>query len=78
MLVADLAVIGESPAAPGLPLITARNTLPSGIALLRDALRQLVSDPAYRTQCTALLISGFSEVSRQDYASLFIGDYPHL
>lgn len=76
MLVADLAVIGESPAAPGLPLITPRNTPPSRVALLRDALRQLVSDPAYRTLCTALLISGFSEVSRQDYASLLPGDYP--
>ncbi|WP_313488063.1 PhnD/SsuA/transferrin family substrate-binding protein [Pseudescherichia sp.] len=76
MLVADLAVIGESPAAPGLPLITSRNTPPSRIALLRDALRQLVSDPAYRTLCAALFISGFSDVSRQDYASLLTGDYP--
>ena len=78
MLVADLAVIGESPAAPGLPLITARNTPPSRIALLRAALRQLVSDPAYRTLRAALFIRGFSEVSRQDYASLLTADYPRL
>ncbi len=75
-LISDLAVIGASPAAPGLPLITARNTPPSRIALLRDALRQLVSDPAYRTLCAAMFISGFSDVSRQDYASLLTGDYP--
>ena len=75
-LISNLAVIGASPAAPGLPLITARNTPPSRIALLRDALRQLVSDPAYRTLCAALFISGFSDVSRQDYASLLTGDYP--
>lgn len=75
-LIANLAVIGESPAAPGLPLITARNTPPSRIALLRDALRQLVSDPAYRTLCTALFISGFNDVSRQDYAPILSGDYP--
>lgn len=76
-LISELAVIGASPAAPGLPLITARNTPPSRIALLRDALRQLVSDPAYRTLCTALFISGFSDVSRQDYAPILSGDYPH-
>ncbi|WP_222888766.1 PhnD/SsuA/transferrin family substrate-binding protein [Enterobacter sp. C2] len=78
MLVADLAVIGASRAAPGLPLITSRRTSPSRIALLRDALTQLVSDPAYTTPCTALFISGFSEVSRQDYASLLTADYPPL
>ena len=76
-LISELAVIGASPAVPGLPLITARNTPPSRIALLRDALRQLVSDPAYRTLCAALLICGFSDVSRQDYALILSGDYPH-
>lgn len=75
-LISELAVIGASPAAPGLPLITARNTPPSRIALLRDALRQLVSDPTYRTLCAALFISGFSDVSRQDYAPILSGDYP--
>ncbi len=75
-LISNLTVIGTSPAAPGLPLITARNTSPSRIALLRDALRQLVSDPAYRQVCAALFISGFSDVSRQDYASILSGYYP--
>jgi len=77
MLVAELAVIGAGPAAPGLPLITSRSTSSACIALLRDALTQLVSDPAYCTPCTALFISGFSEVSRQDYAPILSGDYPH-
>lgn len=75
-LIANLAVIGASPAAPGLPLITAKQTPPARLALLRDALRQLVSDPAYRTLCAALYISGFSNVSRQDYATILSGDYP--
>jgi len=75
-LISNLTVIGASPAAPGLPLITARNTPPSRIALLRDALRQLVSDPTYRTLCAALFISGFSDASRQDYAPILSGDYP--
>ncbi|MDF2779569.1 MAG: phosphate transporter substrate-binding protein [Enterobacteriaceae bacterium] len=78
MLVAELAVIGAGPAAPGLPLITSRSTSSACIALLRDALTQLVSDPAYCTPCTALFISGFSEVSRQDYAPILSGDYPLL
>lgn len=70
LLIANLAVIGKTPAAPGLPLITAERTPPALLALLRDALRQLVSDPAYRMLCAALLIRDFSDVSRADYASI--------
>lgn len=62
-----LHIIGETPAAPGLPLITAASTLAARLATLRTALHQLVSDPAWRGVCNDNLISGFSTVQRDDY-----------
>lgn len=58
-----LAVIGETPLAPGLPLITSRLTRPDTLCALRAALHQLVDDDA----CTDALIAGFSPASRSDY-----------
>ncbi|MCJ7926651.1 MAG: PhnD/SsuA/transferrin family substrate-binding protein [Pantoea vagans] len=62
-----LHIIGETPAAPGLPLITAASTSAARLATLRTALHQLVSDPAWRGVCDENLISGFSSVQRDDY-----------
>ncbi|WP_313678550.1 phosphate/phosphite/phosphonate ABC transporter substrate-binding protein [Pantoea vagans] len=62
-----LHIIGETPAAPGLPLITAASTSAARLATLRTALHQLVSDPAWRGVCDDNLISGFSPVQRDDY-----------
>lgn len=67
-LVEGLSVVGETPLAPGLPLITAGDA--STVELLRDALRALVSDPQYRSVCEAMLIGGFSAVSREPYSLL--------
>lgn len=62
-----LHIIGETPAAPGLPLITAASTSATLLATLRTVLHQLVSDPAFRTVCDDNLIGGFSPVQRDDY-----------
>ena len=62
-----LHIIGETPAAPGLPLITAVSTSAGWLATLRMTLRQLVSDPAWRDVCDDNLIGGFSPVLRDDY-----------
>ncbi len=67
-LLRGLAVIGQSPPAPGLPLITSSKTSPASLAALRRALERLVGDKAYRTQCEALFICGFSELAREDYS----------
>lgn len=67
-LLHGLSVVGETPPTPGLPLITAADA--STIAFLRDALHALVSAPEYRNVCEAMLINGFSEVSRESYAVL--------
>ncbi len=67
MLLDGLVIIDQSPLAPGLPLITSRRTSPQTLALLRDALAELVSNTAYQSICAALFITGFSEVARETY-----------
>lgn len=62
---AGLVAIGWSPAAPGLPLITAGATPAATLNSLREALQQLVSDDRYRSLCDALLICGYSDMSRR-------------
>jgi len=62
-----LHIIGETPAAPGLPLITAASTSAARLKTLRTAMHQLVSEPAWRSVCDDNLISGFSPVQRDDY-----------
>ncbi|WP_337014704.1 phosphate/phosphite/phosphonate ABC transporter substrate-binding protein [Leclercia sp. AS011] len=64
-LQAGLAVIGRSPLAPGLPLITAASTSSDTLRAIRAALTDLVSAPHYREICSALFIGGFSEATRQ-------------
>lgn len=69
-LLAGLAVIERTPLTPGLPLITARQTSPATLQAIRDALNELVNNPEYREVCRAVLIGGFSEVTRQAYYQL--------
>lgn len=69
-LLAGLCVIGRSPLAPGLPLISSKDTPPAMMALLREALHQLVTGAQYRDICRAQLIDDFSVVTRQPYAQL--------
>lgn len=67
---AGLAVIDRTPLTPGLPLITSHNTSPETLNAIRDALRELVDAPEYREVRDAVLIDGFSVVTRDAYASL--------
>lgn len=69
-LLEGLAVIGRSPLAPGLPLITAASTSSGTLQAIRDALKVLVSDPQYQEICSALFIGGFSEATRQSWEVL--------
>ena len=64
---AGLAAIGETPAAPGLPLITSRATPPQTLAALRGALAAVAQDKAV---AEPLLIRGFSPLDRGAYAVL--------
>jgi ABC-type phosphate/phosphonate transport system substrate-binding protein len=65
-----LHIIGETPAAPGLPLITAATTSAAHLESLRAALHELVSEPAWRAVCDDNLIGGFSPVQRDDYQAV--------
>ncbi len=57
----SLAIVGEGPLIPGLPLIT-HPTLGPGIAVLRAALADVHSEP--------LLIDGFVPLDASDYAAV--------
>ncbi len=63
----QLKIIGQTPATPGLPLITGPETSATALATLRDALRQIANSPEYYHLRAPLLINGFSEVDRQQY-----------
>ncbi|BFT81997.1 phosphate/phosphite/phosphonate ABC transporter substrate-binding protein [Enterobacter sp. NFIX59] len=67
---AGLAIIDHTPLTPGLPLIASHNTSPETLNAIRDALHALVSSPEHRAICDAVLIGGFSVVTREAYASL--------
>jgi ABC-type phosphate/phosphonate transport system substrate-binding protein len=67
---AGLAIIDRTPLTPGLPLITSHNTSPETLNAIRDALRALVSSPEHREICDAVLIGGFSVVSRGAWFTL--------
>lgn len=58
-----LAVIGQTAAVPGLPLITSPETSAEDLAILRQALHDIVDEPISHP----LLIEGFTEVPRQAY-----------
>jgi len=69
-LIDGLTVMGESPLAPGLPLITAQSTSSETLSRIRAALNELVSAAHYRQICDDMFIGGFSDVTRQPYSVL--------
>lgn len=84
-LVADLRVIAETAACPGLPLVTGSATTPQELADLRAALHELAEDPQLASVRDALVIDGFEELTFADYAAVDVleaaaGDvgYPQL
>lgn len=60
-------IIGATTAAPGLPLITAPGVSAELMAALCGALEDIIDSPGGRSSCDALLITGFSRVTRADY-----------
>lgn len=66
-----LKIIGQTASVPGLPLITAAATPPEQLQDLREALTQVVRDPANRTLLAALLIADFEPLPRSAWQQLF-------
>ncbi|AEX53295.1 periplasmic component of an ABC superfamily phosphate/phosphonate transporter [Rahnella aquatilis CIP 78.65 = ATCC 33071] len=62
-ILSGLAVIGQTAAVPGLPLITSPQTSSQDLAILRQALRDIAHEPVSEP----LLIEEFTEVPRQAY-----------
>lgn len=63
----QLRVFGQTPAYPGLPLITALGTPAAWVQALRESLQQVTTDPAHQGLCQALCIQGFVPMEASDY-----------
>jgi ABC-type phosphate/phosphonate transport system substrate-binding protein len=63
----ELRVFGQTGAYPGLPLITALQTPPAGLAALRTALRTIATGPAHAAVRAPLRICGFEATTLADY-----------
>ena len=64
---ADLCTIGETPAYPGLPLITGQSTSAAELRTLQTVLAALVRDPAAADALAALGIAGFQTLPLETY-----------
>jgi len=62
-----LCIIGETAAAPGLPLIASASTPPETLSLLCLALLETVAHPPNEALCERLLIHHFSVLPREEY-----------
>jgi len=65
--VEGLSIIGETAAAPGLPLITSASSSPEVLTALRQAVAQTIADPNNQGLCEKLLINGFTVLPREEY-----------
>lgn len=62
-----LRVIGTTPSAPGLPLITARSTAERDLERLRDGLQAALADPDLESARDALLLEGVEVLPVEAY-----------
>lgn len=67
---AGLRVIGRTAPAPGLPLVTRRDTDDGTVETLRAALRGALADPALAEARAALLIEGVEILAEADYDAI--------
>lgn len=68
--VEGLSIIGETAAAPGLPLITSASTSPDVVTILRQAIAQTIAATENQALCEKLLISGFTVLPREEYQAI--------
>jgi ABC-type phosphate/phosphonate transport system substrate-binding protein len=67
---AGLKVVGRTPSAPGLPLVTAEHRDDDEITLLREALADIVADPDLAGVRRALLLADFAVRPPDEYRSI--------
>ena len=68
--VAGVRIIGETRMGPGLPYITRRTTSDADLATLREALAEVLADPANSEAMDTLGLTGIEIFSDVDYAEL--------
>lgn len=68
--VAGLRLLTASPAAPGLPYVTAASLAADDVARLRDGLMEALADPRLRAAREALLIAGVRVLPYGEYRSI--------
>jgi ABC-type phosphate/phosphonate transport system substrate-binding protein len=66
-LVRGTRILGWTPATPGLPFVTARDTDDATIGIIRRALDRIGSEASHAWIRDALLLDGFAEVPQADY-----------
>jgi ABC-type phosphate/phosphonate transport system substrate-binding protein len=78
-------VLAETPAAPGLPLVTRRDAPPEEVACLRAALAEAAADPALAAVRDELLLLGFEVLPEGAYGRIAelereagVAGYPRL
>lgn len=69
-VLADIAVVGQTAAAPSLPYVTRRGTDDGTVAALRDALAGALADPALAAARSALLLDGITILGEGDYDTI--------
>jgi len=69
-LLSGLKIIAQSPAAPGLPYVTARATSDDHLKHLQEGLFNAIADPNLSTARDALFISGAGGLTDTDYARI--------
>ena len=67
---ADIDVVGETPAGPGLPLITRGSVSNTEIEMIRAALQFALTEPRLAQARDALSLIGFADLSDADYDAL--------
>lgn len=66
-----LKIIGQTASVPGLPLITSAQTPATTVEALRNGLRKTVADPANSSLLSALMITGFTVLPREEWQVIF-------
>jgi ABC-type phosphate/phosphonate transport system substrate-binding protein len=63
-------VLARTPPSPAIPFVTSAETPATTVAILRDAVRELVENPHYRAACAGLLLTGIVDVPAAAYRRL--------
>jgi ABC-type phosphate/phosphonate transport system substrate-binding protein len=67
---ARVRILGETPISPSIPFVTSVATPAPVVAILRAALRTVVTEPRFAAVCAGLMITGIADVPDAAYEGL--------